>query len=404
MNNGYSMNIEYTNHVVIDANYGDSGKGRAVDNISKYCLDPNPLVVRFSGSNNAGHTVYLNENLSNVFHLLGSGSFRNIPTYLYKHVSVDIVSLSNEIDKFKKLYPKYSSTVYIDPRCNLILPFDIVLNQLKEISRKHDLHGSTGNGLNESINRNEFFPIKVGTLKNSYELWKLSYDFFKNEIKKYQHILDNSLDFKFKNFVNELIDENNQLLFFNKLIYSLKHENIKIEIPNLSNFSCIFEGSQGLLLDEYNSNYPYVTRGRTGTHNIIDIVREFNIEIDQITYVTRPYLSRHGNDPQFSNNKLVHNYFNIIDKTNIHNQWQGSMKYNFIDISELSRRILNDFNVFKIHCKNVEYKIAITCVDQLKSEIYPFYNNGILIESYRSIEYEFKKYGHYVSVFNSHIN
>ena len=39
MNNGYSMNIEYTNHVVIDANYGDSGKGRVVDNISKYCLD-----------------------------------------------------------------------------------------------------------------------------------------------------------------------------------------------------------------------------------------------------------------------------------------------------------------------------------------------------------------------------
>ena len=39
MNNRYSMNIEYTNHVVIDANYGDSGKGRAVDNISKYCLD-----------------------------------------------------------------------------------------------------------------------------------------------------------------------------------------------------------------------------------------------------------------------------------------------------------------------------------------------------------------------------
>ena len=188
------------------------------------------------------------------------------------------------------------------------------------------------------------------------------------------------------------------------MIYSLKHENIKVEIPNLSNFSCIFEGSQGLLLDEYNSNYPYVTRGRTGTHNIIDIMREFDIEIDQITYVTRPYLSRHGNDPRFSNNKLVHNYFNIIDKTNIHNQWQGSMKYNFIDISELSRRILNDFNAFKIHCKNVEYKIAITCVDQLKSEIYPFYNNDVLIESYSSIEYEFKKYGHYVSVFNSHIN
>jgi len=101
MNNGYSMNIEYTNHVVIDANYGDSGKGRVVDNISKYCLDPNPLVVRFSGSNNAGHTVYLNENLSNVFHLLGSGSFRNIPTYLYKHVSVDIVSLLTRLINLK---------------------------------------------------------------------------------------------------------------------------------------------------------------------------------------------------------------------------------------------------------------------------------------------------------------
>lgn len=388
------------NIAVIGSNYGDEGKGRVVDNIVKYA--ENPIVIRFSGSNNAAHTVCLDENMSNVFNLLGSGSFRNAPTYLYKHVSVDVVALFSEVNKFKEKF-NFTSKVYIDPRCNVILPYDVVLNRAKEILRGASLHGSTGNGLNESIVRNEMFPIKIGMLEDSFNMFRLSHARFVKEIEQYHSSLDGQL----KEFVDFLLDSSNIAVIYNKILNCSRSNDFLIEIPELYKYSCIFEGSQGLLLDEYSDNFPHVTRSRTGSHNLVDIEREFNISIDEITYVTLVYLSRHGEDKSFINTKGVHSFYNIIDNTNVRNDWQGSMKYNFLNLDELSNRIKADFDAFKIHSKNVEHKIAVTCIDQCINNTGAIIINGELtiLENFKqSIVRNLHFKGHAASTFESPIN
>lgn len=388
------------NIAVIGSNYGDEGKGRVVDNIVKYA--ENPIVIRFSGSNNAAHTVQLNEVTSNVFHLIGSGSFRNAPTYLSKHVSVDIVALSTELSSFKEKCD-FTAAIYIDPRAPVILPYDVVLNRAKEIFRGSSLHGSTGNGLNESIIRNEIYPIKVGMLEDCFNLFRLSHARFVKEMVPFLGVLDGQI----KQFASFLLDSTNIAYVYNKIVTSSRRQQFKIEIPDLSAYSCIFEGSQGLLLDEYSNNFPHVTRSRTGSHNLIDIEREFNINIDEITYVTRAYLSRHGEDKLFIDNKNVLSYFNIIDNTNIHNQWQGSMKYDFLNLDELSNRIFSDYNYFKSHSKNTEHKVAVTCIDQCINGTGAFIIGNEFIEAedfknslVRNLHFK----GHATSTFESPIN
>jgi adenylosuccinate synthase len=68
-------------HAVIDLGFGDGGKGVAVDNICVNC-DAVPLVIRFSGGQQCGHTVMPDAETKHVFSSFGSGTFVGAPTFL----------------------------------------------------------------------------------------------------------------------------------------------------------------------------------------------------------------------------------------------------------------------------------------------------------------------------------
>ena len=163
------------NVVVIGANYGDCGKGRTVDFLAKafWGIEDKPsLNVRFSGSNNAAHTVWKNGK-SFVFHMIGAASFYGMPTYLSQHVVVDFVALAKEIAEFEKI-AGFKPVVYVDPRCRVNLPYDVMKNRIKEIMKGADKHGSTGNGLNETIDRHMSYPITAGMFEISKSMLQLT--------------------------------------------------------------------------------------------------------------------------------------------------------------------------------------------------------------------------------------
>lgn len=69
-------------YVVIGLGYGDEGKGLSTDYL---CLKSDkPLVVRFNGGHQAGHTVVLPNEKMHIFACFGSGTLRGIPTYWSK--------------------------------------------------------------------------------------------------------------------------------------------------------------------------------------------------------------------------------------------------------------------------------------------------------------------------------
>lgn len=355
------------NIAIIGANWGDEGKGRSVDYFAQ-SSKKRSLNIRFSGSNNAGHTVWKDGQFV-VFNLLGAASFYGIPTYLSQHVCVDLVAIESEIKRFKTL-TGINPIVYVDPRCRIILPYDVLKNRIKEIVKGENKHGSTGNGLNEAIDRHLYNPIVVGSellctaIANAYSSFKKfvdESDFTGIDFGVHQKHID---EFKSPRSISKVCHKIQDIID--------ESENISICTPNLQDYNCIFEGSQGLALDEYSKYFPHVTRSRTGLTNVIDLCREHNITIDDVYYISRVYQSRHGEDKFFKESPTFNKFFKVEDTTNVNNEWQDSLKFAFLNIDEMEARIWADFSVFSDLYPETKQHRVFTCIDQLIVETIPF--------------------------------
>ena len=90
----------------------------------------------------------------------------------------------------------------------------------------------------------------------------------------------------------------------------------------------IFETGQGLLLDQDNETYaPHLTSSKTGIHNPAVFLEKRGLFLDEAIYVTRPYVTRHGNGPlpcEVDSSELPGLG---EDLTNQPNEWQGTLRY-----------------------------------------------------------------------------
>ena len=90
----------------------------------------------------------------------------------------------------------------------------------------------------------------------------------------------------------------------------------------------VFETGQGLLLDSDNEKFaPHVTASKTGLHNIVKLLGAAGLKLSEVCYVTRTYVTRHGAGflPYETDREKIGNIY--TDLTNVHNDWQGSIRY-----------------------------------------------------------------------------
>lgn len=353
--------------VVIGSNFGDEGKGLMTDYMCS--INENPVVIRFNSSAQAGHTVVTPDSKRHVFGHFGAGSLQGIPTFLSNYFSVNPLLFLKEYDELIKI--GIIPYTMIDTNCPVVIPQDMILNQILERYRGNNKHGSCGLGYNESIVRNSMDRYKItcsdifsGNYKDKLELIKKEYIDKRIE----QLNLKSSND----NLINILFDAN----IIEHFIYDVDNNfKSKIELSNiesiLENYETpIFEGAQGLMLSEDYKYFPYVTHSKTGVSNVIDLLEEAKpCELDiEVIYVTRSYLTRHGAGP-IPNEMKEKPYKNIKDLTNIQNEFQGILRFAPLDIDLLSENIENDYNKISFKSKNkkinVSKSIAITCLDQI---------------------------------------
>ena len=83
--------------VVIGAQWGDEGKGKVIDLLTKQAK----AVVRFQGGHNAGHTLVINGEKT-VLHLIPSGIFNDVKCIIGNGVVLHIPTLLEEIDSLRK--------------------------------------------------------------------------------------------------------------------------------------------------------------------------------------------------------------------------------------------------------------------------------------------------------------
>ena len=125
-------------------NWGDEGKGRMVDLITK----DYDVVVRYQGGGNAGHTV-VNELGKFALHLLPSGIFRKgVANILGNGVALDCESLWTEIqDVVSKGVSITPENLKVSDRASLLLPWHRDLDSLEEQRLADKKYGSTKQGI-----------------------------------------------------------------------------------------------------------------------------------------------------------------------------------------------------------------------------------------------------------------
>lgn len=359
--------------VVIGANYGDEGKGLVTDYLA--AQSENALVVRFNGGAQAAHTVVTPNGDRHIFHHFGSGSLTGAKTFLAKHFLVNPIMYRTEYQKLKDLgiFPK----PYLDPRCYITTPFDMMVNQAAEKQRGKKRHGSCGLGIHETVHRSQLWMyglgIQVKDLGNvnclTEKLLKIR-DSYIPQRKKELGLSDKFFDYLHDDrIISRYLDD---LKFLWKTSETREFEDLGWQ----GDF--IFEGAQGLLLDMDHTNFPYVTCSKTGILHAATMCQDLTLPQVDVYYVTRSYNTRHGAGP-FPNEVKKLPYYKIEDKTNAWNQWQGSLRFGYLDPSYLIHNIKNDLQGH--HFKGaINPKLVMTCVDQLPSSGMHYVDSGKINE------------------------
>ncbi len=329
--------------IVIGANYGDEGKGLMTDYFCREAAARGEtcLNVLINGGPQRGHTVVTPEGMRHIFHHLGSGSFAGADTYFS-----DIFLINPMI--FREEYGKLWSSgagfrVFVHPACRFTTPYDMILNQMAEEFRGSKRHGSCGFGIWETVlryrkgagartfgecdegavrevlifMRDEYLPARALELgmPGIPEAWRglLAGDAL---IERYIE------DWRF--FLAHTAEADDSILD--------------------SYDTAVFENGQGLLLDMGRLEVlDHTTPSHTGLAEPARILKGRDDDVEAC-YVTRTYLTRHGAGPMENECEKAVISADMIDRTNVPNPFQGTLRYGLLDTEALLGRIREDFD------------------------------------------------------------
>lgn len=127
---------------VVGANWGDEGKGKITDMLSKEA----DIIVRFQGGANAGHTI-VNDYGKFALHTLPSGVFYDHTTSIIGNgVALDIPKLFKEINEvIEKGVP--APKILVSDRAQMVMPYHVLFDTYEEARLAGKSFGSTKSGI-----------------------------------------------------------------------------------------------------------------------------------------------------------------------------------------------------------------------------------------------------------------
>lgn len=353
-------------HAVIGSSFGDEGKGLMTDYFTRMFGGGGVLVARFNGGAQAGHTVVAGDGARHVFSHVGAGSLAGADTLLSRHFIANPIVFAREGEELERLGVRPRVTV--DPRALLTTPYDMLINEMVETSRGAARHGSVGLGINETVTRSEAggFRLTAGRamhdraaaarmLRSIRDTWvprRVAALGIGAEYERRRGLID----------CGELAE--NWLYVLDDFA---RHVQLRPDTEVLAEHeTVVFEGAQGLALDQTRGLFPHVTRSNTGIRNVVEVMRELPPAELTVTYATRGYLTRHGAGP-LSGELAEKPFPGVYDPTNVDHEFQGRLRYALLDLPALGRRVAQDFGDTAPLRVNggTRMGVAVTCVDQL---------------------------------------
>ena len=233
---------------VVGGQWGDEGKGKIVDLLAERAN----LVVRYSGGNNAGHTI-MNEYGTFRLHLVPSGVFhKGVTCIIGNGVVIDPQALTEEMDDLRA-HGVDLSGLRISDRAHLIMPYHVALDALEEQARGAEAIGTTGKGIGpafmDKIARN---GIRVGDL--------MDHDSFAKRLSAVLKVKNAIIT---KVYGGEAIDfdrvYDKYCAFAREMGGYVAETQVLAQEAVRKGDSVLLEGAQGTMLDPDFGTYPFVT-------------------------------------------------------------------------------------------------------------------------------------------------
>ncbi|MFQ3587610.1 MAG: adenylosuccinate synthase [Fimbriimonadaceae bacterium] len=233
--------------VIVGAQWGDEAKGKLVDVLGGQA----EVVVRYSGGNNAGHTVIIGGEEFR-FHLLPAGILHTgVTAVLGGGMVICPKSLLEELDRTRAMRPELGRLL-ISASCHVVFPYHRILDQLEEQSRGANMIGTTSRGIGPAytdkvqrlgIRMHEFvdpdvFPVRL------------------RDVLAYKNRLIEMLGGEPLEF-GELFDE--YAGYASRLREFVADTDVLVQDAVQADRRVLFEGAQGAFLDLDSGTYPYVT-------------------------------------------------------------------------------------------------------------------------------------------------
>ena len=272
--------------VVVGTQWGDEGKGKITD----FLAEQADVIARFSGGNNAGHTIQFGGETYKL-HLVPSGIFyKDKLAVIGNGVVVDPVALLKELDWLNERGIS-TDNLRISNRAQVILPYHLAQDEYEERRRGDNKIGTTKKGIGPAyVDKAQRIGIRMADL--------LEKETFERRLKE-------NIEYKnayFKGMFNETCPTFDEI--FDE--YYAAGQRLKdyvtdtakiLDDANVADEKVLFEGAQGVMLDIDHGTYPFVTSSNPVAGNVTVGTGVGPTSVSKVIGVCKSYTSRVGDGP-----------------------------------------------------------------------------------------------------------
>ncbi|MBB4920671.1 adenylosuccinate synthetase [Streptosporangium saharense] len=309
-------------HVIVaDLGYGDAGKGTVVDWLCAQEQEQERVraVVRFNGGGQAAHNVVLPDGRHHTFAQFGAGTFRGVPTHLSRFVIVDPLALASEAANLARLgVPDPFGLLTVDRDALLATPYHVAAGRARELARGEDRHGSCGMGIGETVSYALTHPGLAPTVGDCAAPVRLA-----RKLRALRREVEEAW------WVAGPVATKLPPVEDCVAAYRAFAERVTLTGPGrltalLREGPVVFEGAQGVLLDEWHGFHPYTTWSTTTFANALELLGGAGaVRLG----VLRSHTPRHGPGPLVTEDRA-------LGVTELHNgtgPWQGAFRVGHFD-------------------------------------------------------------------------
>ncbi|MBB2506816.1 Adenylosuccinate synthetase [Staphylococcus cohnii subsp. cohnii] len=272
--------------VVVGTQWGDEGKGKITD----FLAEQADVIARFSGGNNAGHTIKFGGETYKL-HLVPSGIFyKEKLAVIGNGVVVDPVALLKELDALNERGIS-TDNLRISNRAQVILPYHIKQDEYEEERRGDNKIGTTKKGIGPAyVDKAQRIGIRVADLLDKETFEKLLKENIEYKSAYFKGMFDKACP-SFEEIFETYYAAGQRLAEF------VTDTAKVLDDAFVAEEKVLFEGAQGVMLDIDHGTYPFVTSSNPVAGNVTVGGGVGPTYVSKVIGVCKAYTSRVGDGP-----------------------------------------------------------------------------------------------------------